>query len=232
MYSRLDGSTGKRVLKELASRYLGREYVYRPKQDTFYVRLTAYNTWGDTATPQSVSGTKDDHNHEPGEIHHFGGGSVPTGALACDGSSYSTSTYADLFAAIGYTYGGSGSSFKVPDGKGRKNIGKSTNFALGHTDGLTESARTESHNHAHDHGIANNWTSSFGTQATGDGSNQTRNAGVDTSAGVALSKSAHTHTFGFAAGTRTRVDKDTADGGTGSTPANGNHIAFTHIIWT
>jgi hypothetical protein len=35
--------------------------------------------------------------------------------LLCDGSSYDTSVYADLFAEIGYTYGGSGSNFNVPD---------------------------------------------------------------------------------------------------------------------
>lgn len=41
--------------------------------------------------------------------------SYPTGWVRCDGTSYSTSTYADLFTLIGYTYGGSGSSFLVPN---------------------------------------------------------------------------------------------------------------------
>jgi microcystin-dependent protein len=45
--------------------------------------------------------------------------SEPTGWLYCDGSSLSTSTYADLFSAIGYTYGGSGPSFNAPDLRGR-----------------------------------------------------------------------------------------------------------------
>lgn len=49
--------------------------------------------------------------------------SEPTGWLYCDGGSHSTSTYADLFAAIGYTYGGSGSSFSVPDFRGRSPAG-------------------------------------------------------------------------------------------------------------
>jgi microcystin-dependent protein len=42
-----------------------------------------------------------------------------TGWLVCNGTSLSTTgTYASLFAIIGYTYGGSGSLFKVPDFRG------------------------------------------------------------------------------------------------------------------
>jgi microcystin-dependent protein len=40
------------------------------------------------------------------------------GYLLCDGTSYSTTTYAKLFAVIGYNYGGSGASFNVPDFRG------------------------------------------------------------------------------------------------------------------
>ncbi len=44
---------------------------------------------------------------------------VPTGYVKCNGQSYSrTGTYAALFAVIGTTYGGSGSSFNVPDLRG------------------------------------------------------------------------------------------------------------------
>ena len=44
---------------------------------------------------------------------------APTGYVPCDGASYSkTGIYAALFAAIGYTYGGSGNNFKVPDLRG------------------------------------------------------------------------------------------------------------------
>ena len=39
---------------------------------------------------------------------------TPTGFLACDGSLVSTTTYANLFALIGYTYGGSGANFNLP----------------------------------------------------------------------------------------------------------------------
>jgi microcystin-dependent protein len=43
--------------------------------------------------------------------------------LLCDGSGVSTTTYADLFAVIGYTYGGSGSLFALPDLRGRTPVG-------------------------------------------------------------------------------------------------------------
>jgi hypothetical protein len=63
----------------------------------------------------------------------------PTGWLICDGAGYSTTTYANLFAAIGYTFGGSGGTFNVPNFKARSPMGVGTdtiqgtgyNFTLG-----------------------------------------------------------------------------------------------------
>ena len=54
-----------------------------------------------------------------GVILPYGGASAPTDFLLCHGQSVSTSTYADLHAVIGYTYGGSGSNFNLPDIRGR-----------------------------------------------------------------------------------------------------------------
>lgn len=41
------------------------------------------------------------------------------GWLLCDGASYSTTDYPDLFAVIGYTFGGSENNFNVPNYKGK-----------------------------------------------------------------------------------------------------------------
>ena len=50
-----------------------------------------------------------------GTIIMWGGAaSTPTGYLFCDGGSYNKNTYQSLFNAIGYTYGGSGDNFNVP----------------------------------------------------------------------------------------------------------------------
>ena len=54
-----------------------------------------------------------------GSILTFAGSAAPTGWLVCDGASLSTSAYASLFAVIGYTFGGSGGSFNLPDLRGR-----------------------------------------------------------------------------------------------------------------
>jgi len=43
---------------------------------------------------------------------------VPTGYLYCDGTTYNTILYASLWSVIFYTFGGSGSNFKVPDFRG------------------------------------------------------------------------------------------------------------------
>jgi len=62
-----------------------------------------------------------------GGITDFAGTVAPSGWLLCDGSSYATATYPALFTAIGYTWGGSGSSFNVP------NLSRSTTIGAGGT---------------------------------------------------------------------------------------------------
>ena len=64
-----------------------------------------------------------------GMIVPYGGSTAPAGFLLCDGSLVSTATYANLFAIIGYSYGGSGGTFKLPDLRGR------TPFGFSATDG-------------------------------------------------------------------------------------------------
>lgn len=57
-----------------------------------------------------------------GLIVAFAGSTAPAGWLICDGSAVSRTTYADLFAAIGTTYGaGDGSTtFNLPDFSGAR----------------------------------------------------------------------------------------------------------------
>ena len=54
-----------------------------------------------------------------GMIMPYAGTSDPTGWLMCYGQAIDQTTYADLYAAIGGTYGSSGSNFNVPDLRGR-----------------------------------------------------------------------------------------------------------------
>lgn len=57
----------------------------------------------------------------PGTIIHYAGRTVPSGWLICNGAKVSRTTYADLFAAIGTTFGaGDGSTtFTLPNLDGR-----------------------------------------------------------------------------------------------------------------
>jgi len=62
--------------------------------------------------------------------------SIPSGFLECNGQAVSQSTYADLYAIIGTTYGDpGGGNFNVPDLQDNVPVGKSNNKALASTGG-------------------------------------------------------------------------------------------------
>lgn len=48
-------------------------------------------------------------------IPYASNGAIPQGFLLCNGAEVLVSTYPSLFAVIGYTYGGSGNKFRLPD---------------------------------------------------------------------------------------------------------------------
>jgi microcystin-dependent protein len=74
---------------------------------------------------------------EVGTIKPWGKATAPSGYLLCDGSAVSRTTYADLFAVVGTTYGvGNGSTtFNVPDLQGKFPQGKSGTTNLATTGG-------------------------------------------------------------------------------------------------
>ena len=63
-------------------------------------------------------GTWDCLNTPAGTVQYFANTTSPRGYLECNGQSVSAVTYPELFTAIGYTYGGAGASFNVPDLRG------------------------------------------------------------------------------------------------------------------
>jgi microcystin-dependent protein len=77
-----------------------------------------------------------------GAIQMWSTGTAPTGYLLCNGSSVSTSTYATLFAVVGYTFGGSGGSFSLPNYTNRMPYGTT----IGATGG-SANATLVSHTH-------------------------------------------------------------------------------------
>ncbi len=86
----------------------------------------------------------------------FGGSTAPAGWKFCDGSLLTQSSYSDLYAIIGNTYGSSGSSFRVPNFNGKGPMGYSTSDGEFNSMGETGGAKTHtlttaqmpSHNHS------------------------------------------------------------------------------------
>jgi microcystin-dependent protein len=72
-----------------------------------------------------------------GELRPFTYTFAPYGWLACEGQPLSVSEYSELFAVIGYIYGGSGSTFYLPDLRGKAIIGFGPANAIGTTGGTT-----------------------------------------------------------------------------------------------
>lgn len=72
-------------------------------------------------------------NRITGEVRMYGGTAAPPDGrwLICAGTTLDRGVYADLFAAIGVTYGApSGSTFSIPDYRGRSPIGPGTDGAV------------------------------------------------------------------------------------------------------
>ena len=86
-----------------------------------------------------------------GMVGAFGMTTPPTGWLACDGTSYSTSTYSTLHGKISYTWGGSGGSFNVPNMNGAVLRGTGTSAVspnyVGPSVGQSQTPQSQSHNH-------------------------------------------------------------------------------------
>lgn len=103
-----------------------------------------------------------------GEIRMFAGLKPPENWVFCNGQSLNTADYQVLYSLIGYTYGGSGSTFKVPDLRGRAPISNGTlganTYALGQTGGSEVVTLTEAQLPAHTHTMKA--TATAGTSAT------------------------------------------------------------------
>ena len=88
-----------------------------------------------------------------GMMMDYAGASAPTGWLLCNGASLNTTTYATLFAIIGYTYGGGGASFNLPDTRNRMIIGAGSTYSLGSTGGAASTTLSISNMPSHNHSV-------------------------------------------------------------------------------
>lgn len=188
-----------------------------------------------------------------GAVVPYAGSSAPTGWLLCYGQTVSRTTYADLFAVLGTTYGaGDGSTFGIPDLRGRAVFGKDnmggsaasrvTNGTSGITGTTLGAVGGDERLHAHTHSVTDGGHTHTGTTST-DGAhthdatfrntsaaNQSgglgNNIGEETEA--TTSAGSHSHTFTTASAT---TGITLANGGAGSSQNMPPAIILNYIIF-
>lgn len=107
------------------------------------VRYNADNDWFEMISQLGNPGLSSSI-YPTGSVHAWVTNSAPSGYLLCDGSAVSRTTYADLFAVIGTTFGaGDGSTtFNLPNLKGRTIVGRDAAQTEFDTLGETGGAKT------------------------------------------------------------------------------------------
>jgi microcystin-dependent protein len=123
----------------------------------------------------------------PGVIKMFAGATAPEGYLLCTGGTANRFTQADLFAAIGTTWGvGDGSTtFGLPDLRDRLPIGAGATHSLAATGGSKDAVNVshghadtfatgnQSANHTHTTNLTHGHADTFATNTTGSGHGHT-----------------------------------------------------------
>jgi phage-related tail fiber protein len=128
--------------------------------------------WYDTS-----GGTTGD-NTPAGSVIYHAASAAPTGYLKANGASLSTTTYATLFAAIGYTFGGSGASFNVPDLRGEfvRGWADGRSVDTGRVFGTAQTDVFKSHQHAGAIPEGSRWYQNYSSYTPGWPSEQTPGA--------------------------------------------------------
>ena len=88
-----------------------------------------------------------------GELRLISFNYPPTGWRRCDGQLLTTAGNPELFANIGYTYGGSGADFALPDLRGRRPVHASPDLSLGDKAGAETHTLSLAELPAHSHPV-------------------------------------------------------------------------------
>jgi len=91
-----------------------------------------------------------------GEIIAWGGtyntdADIPDGYILCDGRGLDTQTYSELFAVLGYTHGGSGSTFNIPNLRDKFVVGAAGGYNVADQGGTNSNTLTTSNIPEHFH---------------------------------------------------------------------------------
>ena len=138
----------------------------------------------------------------PGSVIAFAGGGAIDGFLDCDGSSVLATEYPDLFAAIGYTWGGAGANFNLPDFTDRYLQGVSADESLGDTFGAVDHEINFEHTHAE------GTLEAAGQSVTGSTGIPDATTEVQSGTGAIVASATHTHSV-TATGAASAVTGDT-----------------------
>jgi microcystin-dependent protein len=145
-----------------------------------------------------------------GIVLPFAGASVPEGFLDCNAAAVSRTTYANLFTAVGTAYGGGdgGTTFNLPDFRGRSILGEGTGSGLAArargdksgAEAITLAATAlPQHTHAGggNVGAEASHSHAVGSYANGAEASHTHATG---SYAAATNSNTHTHTMSFNSG--------------------------------
>jgi microcystin-dependent protein len=114
----------------------------------FKIRNAANTAWISLGDLREYFGTRE----AVGTIKQWAGATAPTGWLFCEGQTVAAATYPLLFNVCGYTYGGSGASFMLPDMRDRAIYGVSGSRARGAKFGSGTSSLAIANMPSHSHG--------------------------------------------------------------------------------
>jgi hypothetical protein len=98
-----------------------------------------------------------------GSVAYFAGNAIPSGWLNCNGAQISTTGYPNLFQAIGYTYGGQGNFFRLPDLRGEflRGWDDGRGVDANRTFGSSQDSQVQKHKHVGPY--AERYSSPFGS---------------------------------------------------------------------
>lgn len=85
---------------------------------TGFLTLCAHPTSAFHAATKFYVDNRSGDGSPVGSIVYFAANTAPVGWFACNGASLNRTIYPDLFNAIGYTFGGAGDTFNLPDLRG------------------------------------------------------------------------------------------------------------------
>jgi len=129
----------------------GDHYLDTDAGDVYVKTEGSWNQTCNIKGPQGDQGPPGSGS-EVGDIKWVAHGDVPAGWMECNGQSVSASEYPDLFAKLGYTFGGYSDTFNLPDLQDRVVLSKSGSRSVGTCGGEETHCLSIDEIPCHDHG--------------------------------------------------------------------------------